>query len=62
MQKEAKGQKNNMPLIKLHKQGQVCWKFGKKGHIYCGKNSREKAVKQGRAIEWRKHSKKGKKK
>jgi len=43
-----------MPLISL---GGGCWKFGANGTKYCGKDARKKAAKQGRAIEWSKHSK-----
>lgn len=40
-----------MPLIKTKKKGKTCWKFGKKGKLYCGRGAREKAKKQGRAIK-----------
>jgi len=40
-----------MPLIKVIKRGKVCWKFGKEGKLYCGKEAREKATLQGRAIK-----------
>jgi len=43
-----------MPIIKIKK----CFKFGKRGKKYCGKNARQKAVKQGRAISINKRKKK----
>ena len=47
-----------MPIIKKIKNGKKCYQFGKKGKCYTGKNALEKALLQGRAIEWRKHRKK----
>ena len=34
----------------------VGYRWGKTGKLYRGKGARDKAAKQGRAIEWRKHS------
>lgn len=42
-----------MPLINM---GGGCWKFGEEGKKYCGKGAKEKAARQGRAIEMSKHS------
>lgn len=39
-----------MPLIKVKKNGQTCWKWGTSGKLYCGPGAREKAVKQSQAI------------
>lgn len=47
-----------MPLIKLSGNR---WKFGKLGFIYSGKGAREKARKQGQAIEISKLRAKGEK-
>lgn len=33
----------------------VGYRWGKHGKLYRGKGARDKAAKQGRAIEWRKH-------
>jgi hypothetical protein len=30
--------------------GRQCWRFGVTGRRYCGKNARERAIKQGHAI------------
>lgn len=46
-----------MPVKKV---GKNCYKWGNTGKTYCGKNAKEKAEKQGRAIEANK-KKKGKK-
>jgi len=43
-----------MPIIKLKRKSQVCYKFGQKGKVYCGKNALQKAKKQGRAIKTKK--------
>jgi len=47
-----------MPIIKVRKRGKTCYKFGKKGKIYCGRGALKKAKKQGRAIKWRQSLKK----
>jgi len=39
-----------MPLIRVKKGGQTCYKFGPGGKTYCGPGSRAKAARQGRAI------------
>lgn len=40
----------------LHNLGNGCYRWGDSGARYCGKGAREKALRQMRAIEWRKHS------
>ena len=47
-----------MPLIKVKKGSQICYKFGEDGKLYCGVGAKEKALKQGRAIEANKRKKK----
>ena len=47
-----------MPLIKVKKGNQTCYKFGENGKLYCGVGAKEKALKQGRAIEVNKRKKK----
>lgn len=37
-----------MPLIKT---SDNCYKWGENGHIYCGKDAKKKAIRQGVAIE-----------
>ena len=41
----------DMPLQKVRKGNQTCWKFGKDGKVYCGPGAKEKAARQGRAIK-----------
>lgn len=43
-----------MPLQSL---GDGCYRWGDSGKKYCGPGAREKAIKQGRAIEMSKHAK-----
>jgi hypothetical protein len=40
-----------MPLKRCTKDGQQGWKWGDQGVCYIGPGAREKALKQGRAIE-----------
>lgn len=40
-----------MPLKKCTKNGKLGWKWGDSGKCYTGKNAKEKAKEQGRAIE-----------
>jgi len=46
-----------MPLKRCIKNGKQGWKWGDSGYCYTGANAREKASKQGRAIEASKHKK-----
>lgn len=40
-----------------NRQGKIIgYRWGKTGKLYVGKGAKDKAAKQGRAIEWRKHS------
>ena len=46
-----------MPVESVRKKGKIVgYRWGKSGKIYRGKGAKDKALKQGRAIEWRKHS------
>lgn len=47
-----------MSLQRCQKNSQKGWKFGKEGTCYIGEGAREKALKQGRAIEANKGKKK----
>jgi len=47
-----------MPLIKVKKGTQTCYKFGEEGKLYCGTGAKEKALRQGKAIEANKRKKK----
>jgi len=40
-----------MPLKKCTKDGASGWKWGDSGHCYTGPDAKNKALKQGRAIE-----------
>lgn len=40
-----------MPIIKTKRKKSTCFKFGKSGKTYCGAGARNKAKKQGAAIE-----------
>lgn len=40
-----------MPVIRCQKNGERGWKWGESGTCYVGPGAREKAAKQGRAIE-----------
>lgn len=44
-----------MPVMTITKKGKTCHKYGKKGRVYCGKGSRAKAARQGRAIKVSQH-------
>lgn len=44
-----------MPLMKCQKDGESGYKWGESGTCYVGQDAREKALKQGRAIEASKH-------
>lgn len=44
-----------MPLKKCQKNSKSGWKWGDQGTCYTGKNARQKALMQGRAIEASKH-------
>ena len=46
-----------MPLMRCTKDNKSGWKFGKSGHCYTGPGARQKAIKQGQAIEISKHAK-----
>lgn len=39
-----------MPLQKVKKGNQTCYRWGNSGKIYCGKDAKKKALRQGRAI------------
>lgn len=45
-----------MPIKKCQKDGKSGYKYGDSGTCYTGPGAREKAAKQGRAIEISKHS------
>lgn len=45
-----------MPLQRCRVNGEKGWKYGKHGKCYVGSDGREKAVKQGQAIEINRHS------
>ena len=45
-----------MPLMRCTKDGESGWKFGESGHCYTGEGAKEKAAKQGQAIEISKHA------
>lgn len=40
-----------MPLQTVKKDGKTCYRWGNKGKIYCGKDGKKKAIKQGIVIE-----------
>lgn len=40
-----------MPLKKVKRGKQTCWKWGDKGKVYCGPGAKKKALRQGRAIK-----------
>ena len=40
-----------MPIQKCQRNKKKGWKFGKSGKCYTGKNAKEKAKRQGRAIK-----------
>lgn len=45
-----------MPVEAVRSGGKIIgYRWGKTGKLYRGKGARDKAAKQGRAIEWRKH-------
>ena len=44
-----------MPIMKCQKDGKSGYKYGESGHCYTGPGAREKARKQGQAIEISKH-------
>lgn len=46
-----------MPLMKCQVNAKSGWKWGSEGHCYLGPGGKEKAKKQGRAIERSKHLK-----
>lgn len=46
-----------MPIQRCQSGGKSGYKWGEKGHCYTGPGAREKAAKQGRAIERQKHMK-----
>lgn len=41
---------DKMPIEAIKIKGKVCFRWGKKGKIYCGKGAYEEARKQGIAI------------
>lgn len=49
-----------MPVKKTTVKGKTAYKWGDEGKSYTGKDAKEKAEKQGRAIEASKYSKKRK--
>lgn len=51
-----------MPLKKCTINGKSGWKWGDSGKCYTGKDGKEKAMKQARAIEASKHGTSNKKK
>ena len=45
----------------VHKVGKDCYQWGKSGKVYCGKDAKKKAEKQGQAIRatgWKEKKKK----
>lgn len=46
-----------MPLKRCQKKGKKGWKWGDSGFCYTGKDAKEKAAKQGRAIKAQKGKK-----
>jgi len=46
-----------MPIQRCQSDGKSGYKWGDQGHCYTGPGAREKAAKQGRAIERQKHMK-----
>lgn len=48
-----------MPLMKCRRKNKSGWKYGESGRCYLGKDAKEKAKKQGRAIVLSKARKKG---
>jgi hypothetical protein len=45
-----------MPVEAVRLKGKIIgYRWGKSGKLYKGKGAKDKAAKQGRAIEWRKH-------
>lgn len=40
-----------MPIMRCTKNGKDGWKYGKDGKCYTGKDAKEKAIKQGKAIK-----------
>lgn len=49
-----------MPVMRCTSNGKKGWKYGKSGKCYTGSDAKEKAARQGRAIEANKGKKKGK--
>ena len=47
-----------MPVQRCSKDGKAGWKYGKEGTCYTGPGAKEKAIKQGQAIEINKHKNK----
>lgn len=45
-----------MPVKKCTSDGKSGYKYGDSGHCYTGPGARQKAIKQGQAIEIQKHS------
>lgn len=46
-----------MPVHPVKKKGRIVgWQYGQHGKIYRGKGAKAKAERQGRAIQFRKHS------
>jgi hypothetical protein len=39
----------------IRRVGNGCYRYGSHGKVYCGRDARAKAARQGRAIEWRRH-------
>lgn len=44
-----------MPVQRCSKDGKAGWKYGKEGTCYTGPGAKEKAIKQGQAIEINRH-------
>lgn len=45
-----------MPLKRCTEDGKSGWKWGDEGKCYTGEGAKEKALRQGRAIQARKHA------
>ena len=50
-----------MPIKRCRKDNKPGYKWGDQGKCYTGKDAKEKALKQARAIEWRRSQNKKKK-
>ncbi len=40
-----------MPLQKVKRGDETCWRWGDEGAVYCGKDGKRKALRQGYAID-----------